>query len=100
MNVNKIKSIRHDVALSLYHDLSPEQYKQFKDLHLLRESVVGKTYRAIWATPNFSKTACILLKDFTVQNYPVAVQLYGFTNFSPIGYYYNSAQKIEQENPL
>lgn len=82
MNEEKMKAIRYDVMLSLYHDLPHEQYKQFEGLHLLKESIQGKTYKAIWAMPNGSKTACILLDDYTVKDYPVRVNVTGMTGFA------------------
>jgi len=43
MSEEKMKEIRYDVMLSLYHDLPKEQYQQFKGLRLLKESIQGKT---------------------------------------------------------
>lgn len=55
---------------------------KFEGLHLLKESIQGKTYKAIWAMPNGSKTACILLDDYTVKDYPVRVNVTGMTGFA------------------
>jgi hypothetical protein len=82
MNKAKMKEIRYDVMLSLYHDLPKEQYMQFEGLHLLKESIEGKTYQAIWAMPDGSKTACILLDDYTVKDYPVKIVVGGMTGFA------------------
>lgn len=82
MSEEKMKAIRYDVMLSLYHDLPKEQYQQFEGLHLLKESIEGKSYRAIWAMPDGSKTACILLDDFTIPNYPIKVNVSGMTGFA------------------
>ena len=82
MDKDKMKAIRSDIILSLYHDLPQEQYKQFIGLHLLKESIEGKTYKAIWATPDGSKTACIILDDCTIPDYPVKVVVGGMTGFA------------------
>ena len=82
MSEEKMKEIRYDVMLSLYHDLPKEQYQQFKGLHLLKESIEGKSYQAIWAMPDGSKTACILLDDYTIKDYPVRVEVTGMTGFA------------------
>ena len=77
-----IEEIRHDIMLSLYHDLPTEQYQQFEGLHLLKESLHGKTYKAIWAMPDGSRTACIILDDYTVPDYPVRVSVSGMVGFA------------------
>ena len=82
MNKEKMKEIRYDIMLSLYHDLPKEQYMQFAGLHLLKESVEGKVYKSIWAAPDGSKTACILLDDYTIKDYPVRVEVTGMTGFA------------------
>ena len=82
MNEAKMKEIRYDVMLSLYHDLPKEQYMQFEGLHLLKESIEGKSYQAIWATPDCSRTACIILNDYTIKDYPVRVNVTGMTGFA------------------
>mgnify|MGYP000925801953 FL=1 len=82
MNKAKMKEIRYDVMLSLYHDLPKEQYMQFEGLHLLKESLHGKTYKAIWAMPDGSRTACIILDDYTIPNYPVRIEVTGMTGFA------------------
>lgn len=77
-----IEEIRHDIMLSLYHDLPLQQYQQFEGLRLLKESLHGKTYKAIWATPDGRRTACIILDDFTIPDYPVRVSVSGMVGFA------------------
>lgn len=82
MNKDEMKAIRYDIMLSLYHDLPREQYMQFEGLHLLKESIQGKTYKAIWAMPDGSRTACIILDNYTIKDYPVRVNVTGMTGFA------------------
>ncbi|MCH4239846.1 MAG: hypothetical protein LKF71_06230 [Oscillospiraceae bacterium] len=79
---DKMKAIRDDVMLSLYHDLTTEQYMQFVGLSLIKESLEQKTYKSIWATPDFSKTALILIKDCTIPDYPMQIKVTGMAGFS------------------